>query len=251
MGNGEFGNLGARALIIHIARSFVGSHYVNGSDGQTPGSANGTSGTRFLELREKTSFDELAIHAAATSKLICQGRPSAVGGYKFVKSDKEETQDGKRYKKLIEYQKTVAAMANSPNSWPSFDNTGLYPRRFKAGDTIYLGEDCRGIMHFDCVSFVTYCLIAALGKGWTQSISRFQKGGNGGNQFTVFTKPFPEKFMNADIFVRVSSDGDHIAFVSEDRRMIHAEWGPSGVVEQPYKDKNWTSMVRLNDSWIG
>ncbi|MCC6128377.1 MAG: hypothetical protein IT186_00505 [Acidobacteria bacterium] len=251
MGNGEFGNLGARALIIHIARSFVGCHYVHGSDGQTPGSKNGTSGTRFLELREKTDFDNLAIHAAATSKLICQGRPTAVGGYKFIKSDNADTQDGRRYKKLLEYQKIVAASPNSPNSWPSFDNTGLYPRRFKPGDLIYLGEDCRGIMHFDCVSFVTYCLIAALGKGRIQGIALFQAGGHGKTQFTVYKRPFPEKFMNADILVRVDPKGDHIAFVTEDRKLIHAEWGPSGVVEQNYTDREWTSLVRLNDSWIG
>jgi hypothetical protein len=250
MADPEFKNLGARALIIHIARSFVGSHYLNATDGQTPNSSDGLSGTRFLNLRERTSWDELAIHAAATSSLICQGRPSAVNGYKFVKSDSSGTTDGQRYKKLVEYQAALEKGPKDPGSWPSFDNTGLYPRRFKKGDTIYLGEDCRGVMHFDCISFINFCLMTTLAKGWVQSIKKVEAGGHGKKQFTIYKKPFPEKFMNGDILVKVVGDSEHIAFTTEDRKLVHAKWPPSGVVEDNYYDNQWTSLARLNDSWI-
>lgn len=179
------------------------------------------------------------------------GGSDAVNGYKFIKSDDAGTTNGQRYKKLIEYQKALAAGPQNPGAWPSFDNTGLYPRRFKKDDTVYLGEDCRGVMHFDCISFINFCLITTLGKGWVQSIKKVEAGGHGKKQFTIFKKPFPEKFMNGDILVKVTGEGEAYRFHDGGPEAHRCPGGPrSGVVEQSYVDKQWTSLARLNDSWI-
>ncbi|MCG3193539.1 MAG: hypothetical protein DIJKHBIC_02792 [Thermoanaerobaculia bacterium] len=247
---GDFGKLGTRALIIHFARSLVGCHYLNASEGNTPGGGADGLTTRVLKDLDDVSWKHFAIHTAATSTLGCTGRYKTAGGYKLEVDGDGDPKDSAMRKKLETYHADLNCTAKPPSQWPSFDGGGLFPRRLKKNGTIYVGESCKGIRHFDCISFINYCLVKSLGKGWKQSIDKIDKGGNTHEQFTVFQAPFPTSFMNADILLRLSPEGDHIAFVTENRILIHAAEASRGVVEEKLTRTDFTALARLNDSWL-
>lgn len=238
-----FRNEGVRLQIVTTARELVGSHYVNATDGAIPG---GSGLKRHLGWREDTRLDHLAIHAGVKANgHVCVGRYARVGGFRFLPGSEEEAE-------LIAYQKEISKKAFSTDDIPDFHETALFPRRDGPGSTIYLGEDCRGVRHFDCISFIAWVLRSVLGRGISHEVPYYESGGSGGKQFTVYKAgSFPTTFLNGDILTKKTADGQHIGFLTSVRTVIHASNEANGVLESPYGDGGWTGLARLNDSYIG
>lgn len=246
-----------RLLIISNAwtQALLGAHYLNGSDGAIPGMANGLKG-RNVELLEKDDWDNLAIHAAKWGK-ACKGRSG-----KSIKPIKAEIDS------LKSYCEKNKADGLSPDQWPSFEDSGLYPRRHKGkGSTVYLGKDCRGKRHFDCISFVNWVLTTTLLKSYDYSIVQYEGEKDGGGVIapvTVHEKPFPP-LVNADILTKIKweqdidedtgelewkVDSQHIGFYMTGGSVIEASGSEVGVIISGYKSSDWTALCRLKDSYL-
>jgi hypothetical protein len=233
-----------RQLIISTATSAIGGHYLNGSDGATPGNADGMG--RELLLKEDTTWSGISVHAAKNNYGICRGRFEKVGGKGFKKTDSD-------FKALEKYAEDLSNTILPSFLWWDFNNTGLYPRR-DVNDGIYLGEDCRWKKHFDCESFVAWVIITALKKDkgtWRKSIEWYDGGGDG--RLEVFSKakgnfPDPSQFLDGDILIKLKPGERHIGFTSaKGKQVIHASGRSTGVITSTYKD-TWTALARIKDS---
>ena len=153
-----------RSLIVATAahEAALGAHYINGADGGIPGmnaageAGGGLSASRKIVLLENHTWEDLAVHAAMYGNSVCRGRYEAVGGKKFLVNMPDY--DALKFAYMEELK--MLALGHGK----AFAGTGLYPRRGRSmnGDTIYLGEDCRGKRHFDCISFVNWVLTSVL-----------------------------------------------------------------------------------------
>lgn len=246
-----------RLIIVQYALSQVGAHYLNGSDGGFPGTADGLK-KRKIELLEEGSWDGLAVHAAKWSSLTCTGRYGNVGGSYF----KPNTKTLDELKTWCEEQRAETSAAD----WPDFRG-GLYPRRLKGkGSTIYLGEDCRQRRHFDCISFVNWVLTTALQKSYSYSIVQYEGRRDGSGvvaPVTVHDKPFPTP-RNGDIVTRINWEkktdeedeveweigSKHIGILTATGKVIEAKGSAHGVVISNFNSSKWTALCRLKDAWL-
>jgi len=243
---------GSRAMIVATAaqQAALGAHYINGSDGGITGmnaageAGGGLSANRKIYLLEDHSWEKLAVHAAIYAGSVCRGRYERVGGKMF----QPNTPD------LITLQHVY--VPNLPY-YPAemvkpFPNSMLYPRRSrsKPGGTIYLGEDCRGKRHFDCISFVNWVLTTVVGRLiWYAEKDYF----SGGKMNAQILPPTHTPFKNGDIGVRIDSSGkEHIGFLTSAGKMIHARDPEKGVELSAFEMKkdNFTKICRLPDSFF-
>ena len=118
------------------------------------------------------------------------------------------------------------------------------------GDTIYLGEDCRGKRHFDCIFFVNWVLTTVLQRLiWFAEKDYFE-----GKKLGATILPATHtSLMNADIVVRIDAKGhEHIGFLTAEGNMIHARYPEAGVQLTGFvvpQDKH-TKICRLSDKFL-
>jgi hypothetical protein len=227
-----------RLLVITTAFGQCGAHYINGTDGAIPDKEMGYRG-RSLTIAEDLTDKGLAIHAALVpgTHTRCRGRFAAVGGYAFQPGTQ-------RLENLKKYREELAAKSPRPANPPSFDGTGLYPRR-DSNTAIYLGEDCRGRRHFDCIHFVNWVLNTALkATRFKFSIANYEHGAAGGHVHTG--SELASDVKPADILTRLPKEGrQHIGFATGAGHVVHASGRSSGVTTKGFHPGDWTARVRL------
>lgn len=221
---------------------FWGAHYLKGADGCQPDCRDGLE-PRDITLREDSSLKNLAVHAAMNGNRACHGRYRVVGGKPLY-----EPPDMKRIEK---YQKSLAESNLPPSQYPAFEK-GLFPRRDpqKQGG-IYLGEDCRRKRHFDCESFMAWCISSALHdkwQNWKYGVHIYDAGLQNKLEVTRKGIGFPDKsdLLNGDILIRKTSDGEHMAFVTDKGgKVLEASDAKHGVVASGYNANHWTAHARI------
>ncbi len=151
----------AREAIVAFARQFVGSHYLWGAGGATPGAYDGAPYRRGGVWWERNSLDlpRPSIWAAATDvafdgQFVCAGRYKKIhGGRPAYPTDWD----------LQNYLEELKQDYSLP--WKPFCNY-FTPRVIQGSNIepkteigrLVWGEDCRGKRHFDCISFVNFVL---------------------------------------------------------------------------------------------
>lgn len=238
----------SRFAIVAFAETqvYFGAHYLRGADGAQPDCRDGLEG-RNVTLREDTSSKNFAVHAAMLSNRACRGRYEKVGGRPLTeKSD---------LNKLEEYRLNLAAGNLSPAQYPAFDK-GLFPRRDPTNTGIYLGEDCRAKRHFDCESFMAWCISYALNDHWTEwkyGVQVYNAGLKGRLDVTPRGAGFPKKsqLLNGDILIRITDKGEHMAFVTDNgSKVLEASEAARGILASPYTEERWTAHARIKESYL-
>ena len=212
MANEDYLTYAQRKLLILVARSQIGAHYLRGGHGRIPGD----EGLQLLPNKDETvilnkkPLEWGTYFTAKNSLRICSGKH----GDDYVKS--RENGDGHN----------PAHLAN--------------PEGYRWQRVVYFdnmnplwGESCVGKRHFDCIDLIKWCLwkvnpcfMQRMDEKKYKSIKSLKKllepVGNG----TLDTNDL----CAGDILIR--KNNGHIAFaVGDGQRVIHAEWEKSGVVE--------------------
>lgn len=249
-----------RLYIIARALLNLGAHYLNGSDGGHPGMKDGYKG-RDVKIAERGDYNEVAVHTATWSKKSCTGRCVQAGGSE-LKTDN---------KAVKEYCEKNLDAGLDPKTWQPLEGN-LYPRRYRAekNSTIYVGEDCRNVRHFDCISFVNWVLRTSLQNSFDYSIVQYEGKKSGSGVIApvkTFKPPFPA-LQNADILTKIKweykSDGDadenenedwvvdkqHIGFYMAGGKVIEASGANVGVIISDYREDKWTGMSRIKDNCL-
>lgn len=245
------------AKLMEIARSYEGCHYINGSYGSIPGDENSGSPNRpgglklikthsrldtALDIKDKTK--NLAVNAAEMSVktyCVCAGSWRNISGGRWTDPNSWDLQN---------YLKTLRETPDT-NNWVNY--FGIYtPRRaFGPGQKgeVYWGQSCAGIRHFDCITFINYCLWKLTGTMRGYEIKHWINNPEM-TMAKVFTLPNSSvKLEDGDILLR-TVDHEHIAFVSKDGQLVQAEDTDKGVTVSTKgayspSDSGWSHLARV------
>lgn len=247
-----------RSLIFSTAKTQadIKSHYLNGTDGGTPGNKDGQN-HYLLEIKENLTEEHVSVYAVTNKNGTCSGRTERVlNGKKLVKPNQDRTE------LLPAYLEELKSSWKSYFYYPDFNNTGLYPRR--EDGWIFLGEDCRGKRHFDCQSFIGWVIGDALKKTgiWGKSIEWFNNGGDGKlDVWQGSAMPAKSEMLDGDILIRLQTTTNkkgqesthrHIAFVSRGgNTIVHASGNRVGVISQLLSaNPTWTALARIKSQYL-
>lgn len=243
--------------VIAIARGLVGSHYINGAYGATPGSNDGcpcrpgwialiADENHLKPERNANKQANLAVNAATmTIKTYCV----CAGNYALPGSGGSTTTESAP--DLVAYLNSLKGV--QPSSWPNY-NGRLTPRRTfgpgqnggDGGGRLVWGQSCKGIRHFDCVGFISYCYWKASGAVVQLDIGAWRRPGGGKQVFDLKAGERPTALMDGDILIK---QDHHIGFVSAAGTIIEAQDSHLGVCSAPgFKlaaPGTWTHLVRL------
>jgi hypothetical protein len=242
-------------ILTALAEQQKGGHYLKGADGAIPDSP-GSGLFRSLTIDENTEIASLAIHATKNNYGTCRGRYKRVGGLRFQKGDGPA---GDRDFHLPKYLDDLNDTFLPSWIWPSYRGTGLFPRNDSG--YLYLGEDCRGVRHFDCEGFIAWVLVKALGKDkgtWRKGVKWYQDGGEGRLDVYKYTGGGvythkdgatigTSQIRGGDILIRKpnSYGGEHIAFALENGDgVLEASGRDRGVLLSTYHP-DWTDLARI------
>jgi hypothetical protein len=251
--------------VISIAHALVGSHYINGGYGATPGQYDGCpcrpGGIDLIadedhldpKLNSANKPSNLAVNAA-TMKIktycVCAGNYYTAGGSVTTETAPD----------LIAYLDSLKGA--EPSSWRNY-NALFTPRRAfgpgqnggDGGGKLVWGRSCKGVRHFDCVGFVSYCYWKASGavmqldiKAWRRPAPGRQvfKLNGGEKEYSDEIIGPPGTLMDGDILIKADH---HIGLVSADGTIVEAQDTHLGVRETPnFKVGSpgaWTHLVRL------
>jgi hypothetical protein len=255
--------------VIAIARTLIGSHYINGGYGATPGAADGcpcrpgminlvADLTRLDPKRTTHANRNLAVLAAEMQikdYCVCAGNYAVLPPKDCSPTDAD----------LLAYLDSLKDQ--SPGTWPTYDNN-LTPRRAFGpgpgggqGGKLVWGQCCRGIRHFDCVGFISYCYWKATGNVVQLDISAWRKPNLVGAVFnfspetnkdgTIRPASRPSSLLDGDILVKADH---HIGFVDAGGTIFEAQDTHLGVRSTPGfslgTPGTWTHLVRLGDATV-
>ncbi|MEP7362671.1 MAG: hypothetical protein ABI972_05400 [Acidobacteriota bacterium] len=250
--------------LIEIAKTYVGCHYLNGSYGAYPRGANGDGAPvrpGGVELiadpkridpkvdAEKTGF---AVKAATMltkgTQCVCAGSYAALEFGKIIGPDDAT---------LKSY---LTSLTGDPKSWPNYLEIYTPRRAYGQGQKgkLVWGEDCTEIRHFDCISYINYCLWKLTGTKYSFEIWMWKDDlVNGGktrwtSRFTGATvwrldpaKELPE-LKDGDIVAGIPANSEHIAFVGSDGTVYQAQDTTMGVhAKSKMSPGAWRFLTRL------
>jgi hypothetical protein len=259
--------------VIAVARGLIGSHYINGAYGATPGGYDGcpcrpgginliADPNRLDPTRAATANKNLAVLAAEMSikkYCVCAGNYSSMsprGGDAVADGD------------LLAY--LASLKGRPPATWQKY-KTHYTPRRAfgpgagPGGDLngkLVLGQSCAGIRHFDCVGFISYCYWKATGNVVQLDISAWRNPKMGGTVFNFKDEKDtkgeiirrackPPGLMDGDIIIKADH---HIAFVTAQGTIYQAEDTDIGVTGSGHfslvAPGGFTHLVRLGGSTV-
>jgi hypothetical protein len=244
-----------KQCVIDLARKQVGSHYLWGAAGNTPGQSDGPSfRPSYTKLHANVpDVDSNAANGAKPAvsdvnvptlfaawadspydgKLACSGRCALLGklpfalsgivlndalGFNLKNMTKEQIDEFKKNRKDV-----------TKFRWPRPNGT-LDKSGFKS--TVW-GESCIGVRHFDCIGLVNFCLTTILNSPWQFGIKSFTKVES------------LSKTQSCDI---VTIGSEHIGIVTNLKSAIEAMDPGDGVVERPLTAAGWTQFWRLDPS---
>jgi hypothetical protein len=236
--------------VIAIARGLIGSHYINGAYGATPGRDDGcpcrpggikliADPSRLDPAKRPDATKNLAVFAAEMTikkYCVCAGN-----------SGKEipQTDAG-----LVAY--LASLKGNPPATWPNYRGD-LTPRRAfgpgpggDVGGKLVWGKSCSGIRHFDCVGFISYCYWKATGAVVQLDISAWRTPNTAGTVYDLKAGKAPATLIDGDILVKADH---HIGFVDAQGTIFEAQDTDRGVLATGgfslKSPGGWTHLVRV------
>ncbi|WP_027519146.1 hypothetical protein [Bradyrhizobium sp. WSM1417] len=273
------------AKVITVAQSLVGSHYIHGAYGATPGLNDGCpcrpGSVGFIadekHLDPKVKLDKtlsLAVNAATTTiqhqgKLptysVCAGNYDAPLAPKYPGNKFPSDTDPD----LIAYLDSLKG--KQPSTWPTKAQYFTPRRTFGPGQNggdgnglLVWAESCKDKKHFDCVGFIGYCYWKASGAIVQLEISDWRDPNKVGQVYLLKdgwkedSKEKEEKYkatigrkpadvMDGDILIKADH---HIAFVGKNKIIYEAQDSQYGVCATPGFDlatsgNKWTHLVRV------
>lgn len=241
----------SRKAITTFARTFIGSHYLWGSAGAFPGQLNGARYRHGSVPWNAASLHlaDLSICAAkcdVQGHYVCAGRFQKAGGHAVSDTDVA----------LNNFLSFFGSAALA--EWESM-LLRLTPRVVRgagvpsAGKIVW-GENCTGIRHFDCISFINYVLTETTispdkDKGWTAAIEHWSR---------MWTTDVPLTAPNVagDILIRYNDDEkgrhfSHIAFLDDNGFVVQAQMASTGVhADERYEPSTWQIRRRLENQYL-
>jgi len=227
--------------VIQYARSLVGSHYLWGAAGATPGRQDGAWYRRGSVGLEPSSLDPAkpSVFAATCDvdgHYVCAGIFNKIPGGRYADP---------RDWDLVNYLGMLGDLGSEDLWYPYYSR--FTPRVVKGNNVsntgrIVWGEDCRYVRHFDCIGFVNHVLSQTTNPNWHYSIPQYGAGAGG-------TTPVPleDPPADADILVRGTT---HIGLLSASGRVVQAEDHATGVhADGAYYAANWTGRFRVPDDF--
>ncbi len=236
-------NLQARQKIVDYARTLVGSHYLWGSGGATPGGQDGAKYRPGFVTYHPASTDPrrpyiFAAHCNVQGYYVCAGRYDHIPGGRPARPTDHD---------LISYLASLDEM--TPALWRPFYGH-FSPRVIEGKDIdeanwIVWGEDCGRKRHFDCISFVNFVLDATTNTDWSSDIDHYH------DTFTS-TVDLKDPIVPGDILFRGGLDKKskmawhHIAFLCDDGYVVQAQQATKGVHDdEKFAPGLWTARGRL------
>lgn len=253
--------------VIASARSYIGSHYINGGYGATPGRDDGCpcrkggvnliySADQMNPNRHTDPRKNLAVYAAQMTinkYCVCAGNYKTYPGGRVAHPNDEDLTVYLAKLKALD----AAATYSVPPSEDRYFAKFYTPRRAfgpgPGGDInglLVWGEACTGIRHFDCVGFISFCIWEATGTVMQLGIDLWRKSPNnpaGGTVFELATSK-PAQLLDGDILIK---QDHHIGFVTKDGAIIEARDTDLGVCATSDRaftltsPGTWTHLVRL------
>jgi hypothetical protein len=237
----DISTLAIRKILMAIARSYIGSHYLHGTNGELP-----DNGGKLIMLPK------------LTEPVTVTGRPD-ITEWSTIFTAQNGKEDGKKKRCPGRYgHNDVESMPKGDHNNPAHvENPDGYRWqrlvRFNNLNPLY-GESCIGKAHFDCIGFIRYCLRQVIPKFYAfliDSKSNSIAGLKGKLEPVSETGVRTDDLCVGDILIKITKDAHHIAFATGGGpRIIHAEWEPSGVVESDVGTK-WTFHGRIaRERWL-
>jgi hypothetical protein len=241
--------------VIEIARGLIGSHYINGGYGATPGQEDGcpcrpggialiADADHLNPTKVPDAARNLAVFAATMTikkYCVCAGNyASFPGGRSASPTDPD----------LLNYLSTLKGRPSS--AWDNY-YTHFTPRRAYGpgpggdlGGQLVWGQSCKGIRHFDCVGFISYCYWKATGDVHQRDISLWRTPNAAGTVYDLKAGQSPASLMDGDIVVKADH---HIAFVDAQGTVYEAQDTHLGVKSTAGFSLRapgaWTHLVRM------
>lgn len=255
------------AKLMMIAKSFLGCHYINGSYGAIPGVVGSGSPTRsnndinspeFLSLiNDHNRLDPTLDITNPRKNLAVSAAQMKVKEYCVCAGSWESFSGGRRTDAnawdLNFYLNTLRSQPDK-NLWiPYFQH--FTPRRaFGQGEkgNLAWGQSCAGIRHFDCITFINYCLWQLTGIKYSFEIIQWRDNPTmtGAKVFDLSAVGSSFKIEDGDILIKMKpGEHQHIAFVSKDKQVVEAKDTKNGVVASKigeYKPTSWTHLARVS-----
>ncbi len=224
------------------SRQLKGSHYLWGSGGDSPLDRNGVFYKRnsVTYVPPSTKVAAPMVFAAQcdwAGHYVCAGRFAKIPGGRYADPSDWD---------LGNY---LSGLENLPQEmWRPF--CGCFSPRVVRGKNvsndgrIVWGEDCRGVRHFDCISFVNFVLTGTTKPDWAYSIPQYNSNASGLTASVGLKDPA----VPGDILLR---NEEHIALLCENNFVIQAQDHANGVHEgERFEPKKWTARFRVLDSQL-
>jgi cell wall-associated NlpC family hydrolase len=232
-----------RQQLIDWAKAEIGSHYLWGAAGNTPGNSDGAFyRPNQVHLHEndtepapkgcdygRTQDILFAATCFVDGNCVCAGRDEHSEVRSLPRADVE---------KLGQLDPKAASKYRWPRPYPHIESPSdkKHPKKHTKW-----GESCVGIRHFDCIGFVNWCL-AKVGAPHQRSIAQWIHN----THEVSFDDLWP-----GDILTHDEPGHHHIGIASGRGIVIHAWCAAQGVVETAIQGKGFTRAGRLPPGFWG
>jgi hypothetical protein len=248
------GKAEVRRAIVQLARTFVpNAHYLWGTAGNTPGSADGNPGGGKMAAAVMRSHSLNPAETAREKVLgVCMAVQPNFDGYNTC-AGRSRGRTGNLDEFLKACQARIDAGQTDQTTWPGGGGGNLYPRKYHfRGDlggngNVVWGESCAGVRHFDCIGLVNYCYAKHWYKGaFGLDIKFFRNPMSGAVSLTGNSD-----LMDADILIK---PGDvHIGMLFRNGQswsVVQAESTENGLTDTAAFDPKEWDRFRMQDAFL-
>jgi hypothetical protein len=261
----------ARMVIVEMAimQAMAGAHYHRGVAGAVPNGSGPLAGPRLAYVNDG-DWPSIALHCGGSSFARLPSPIRCLGRYRHPDLGGAGCELTGRDGPLRRHIEAQSARRLEPALWDSFH--GLYPRRImdedaqshvppppppdpETGDPthdpyggvrrffgrLFLGEDCQGKQHFDCIGLVRYVRFSLGGGDLRISIAQVRDGGSWWARSVALPRN-PATLMPGDVLTRSTH---HIGFVGVNGHVIDAFGEENGVVVRSYDSGSWDRVCHL------
>ena len=250
--------------LIAIAKTYLACHYLNGSYGAYPtatgengrGAPNRPGGVSLIldpkRLDPAVDIEEtgFAVKAATMftkgTHCVCAGSYASIpGGRRASPTDPD----------LKDY---LAKLGPDPQTWPNFFEIYTPRRAYGQGQkgALVWGEDCTEIRHFDCITYVNYCIWQLTGAECTYAIWQWKDEAAGAGKArwvsrvtgaTVYrlSSGSTPALQDGDIVAGTPQNAEHIGLVGSDGTVYQAQDTTMGVhAKSRFSPGSWQFLIR-------